>query len=96
MPEGGELELTTRYDSHQAIIEVSDTGPGISEEVGKNLFEPFFTTKANGQGTGLGLAICKEIIDKYHGKISVENRETKGCTFTVEIPLVQTSQKQEA
>lgn len=95
MSEGGELELTTRYDSHTAIIEVADTGAGISEEVRKNLFEPFFTTKANGQGTGLGLAICKEIIDKYNGKISVENREAQGCTFTVAIPLVQTNRKQE-
>ena len=94
MSDGGELELTTRCDSHMAIIEVADTGAGISEDVRKNLFEPFFTTKANGQGTGLGLAICKEIIDKYNGKISVQNRKTQGCTFTVSIPLEQTNRKQ--
>jgi nitrogen fixation/metabolism regulation signal transduction histidine kinase len=89
MGDGGILTVTTRCDSHTSLIEFADTGDGIAPENMKKLFEPFYTTKAEGKGTGLGLAICKDIINKYHGKISVDQNEPQGALFTVSIPVDQ-------
>ena len=59
---------------------------GLPEQVDQ-MFEPFFTTKPAGKGTGLGLAICKDIIEKYNGKIVPQRREGGGTVFTVRLPL---------
>ena len=85
MPDGGTLEITTRYEADVASIEFVDTGSGLSDEVAQKLFEPFFTTKAPGKGTGLGLAICKDIIEKYNGQITAADHGG-GSVFTVTIP----------
>ncbi|MCK5114700.1 MAG: GHKL domain-containing protein [Phycisphaerae bacterium] len=90
MPDGGELIVSTRCDEHHALIEFADTGTGIPGDVLDKLFEPFFTTKAPGKGTGLGLAICKDIIERYNGKIEAKNRSQGGTLFTVSIPLERT------
>ncbi len=63
-----------------------DTGLGIPIEIRERIFEPFFTTKSVDKGTGLGLAICREIVNKYEGKIEVQSSLGKGSTFTVIIP----------
>jgi signal transduction histidine kinase len=56
------------------VVEVEDSGPGMSAETAKHVFEPFYTTKPVGQGTGLGLDISRRIImDHHHGEISVES-----------------------
>jgi two-component system, NtrC family, sensor histidine kinase HydH len=68
-------------------LRVTDSGPGISQKVLKNLFVPFFTTK--NQGTGLGLAICRRIVDAAGGSIEVETNEGAGTTFTVVLPAFQ-------
>jgi signal transduction histidine kinase len=91
MPGGGTLEITTRCDTHNAIVEFADTGTGMPETVLKKIFEPFFTTKPAGKGTGLGLAICKDIMDRYTGQIHAVNRDEGGTLFTVSIPLERTS-----
>jgi signal transduction histidine kinase len=65
-------------------LRVTDSGPGISQKVLKNLFVPFFTTK--NQGTGLGLAICHRIVNAAGGSIEVETNEGAGTTFTVVLP----------
>ena len=85
MPEGGELYIATRAQNGSIAIEVADTGPGISEEVMRNLFTPFFTTKS--VGSGLGLYTSKEIIEKLGGKISVHCVKDKGCAVTLSLPL---------
>jgi len=87
MEGGGRLEVATRCDAHNVLIEFADTGPGIAEENKGRLFEPFFTTKAAGKGTGLGLAISKDIVERYNGQIRAENGAGGGATFTVAIPL---------
>ncbi|MGA2781286.1 MAG: ATP-binding protein [Smithella sp.] len=67
------------------IVEISDTGKGISEEVLPKIFEPFFTTKSASEGTGLGLSIAHMIIDRLSGTIDVESRENQGTTFFIKL-----------
>ncbi|MCW4049769.1 MAG: ATP-binding protein [Candidatus Bathyarchaeota archaeon] len=86
MPEGGNLTVEGSVVENQAVIVVSDTGTGISEENMSKMFQPLFTTKA--KGTGLGLAVCKRIVEAHGGEISIESEEGVGTSFTVSIPLV--------
>ncbi|RLB67870.1 MAG: hypothetical protein DRH04_07445, partial [Deltaproteobacteria bacterium] len=69
---------------NQILIEISDTGPGISENDLDNIFNPFFTTKS--QGTGLGLSITHRIIEQHRGTISVDSHPDTGTTFTITLP----------
>lgn len=69
-----------------AVVEVSDTGKGISPADLPRLFEPFFTTKGEVGGTGLGLALASETIKKYNGDIQVTTEVGKGSTFKVVLP----------
>ncbi len=88
---GGKLEISTYMTESELVIDFSDTGTGLPQEVQEKLFEPFFSTKQAGKGTGLGLAICKDIIEKYNGQIVPENHPETGCTFSVRIPIDRTS-----
>ena len=63
----GSLRLSTRVDDHGVVVEIADTGPGMSDDVRAHAFEPFFTTKDVGQGTGLGLDISRRIVVERHG-----------------------------
>jgi PAS domain S-box-containing protein len=90
MRSGGVLRVETQFDPQQkqAVIQIADTGCGISPKVQAQLFKPFFTTKRN--GTGLGLAICHRIIDQHHGSLSCTSKTRgaqRGTTFTITIPL---------
>jgi signal transduction histidine kinase len=77
----------TGVDQPAVRLEVSDTGPGIPEEVVPSLFEPFFTTRAAEGGTGLGLSVVKGIIAEHGGTISVDTGRGAGTTFVVYLPL---------
>jgi two-component system, NtrC family, sensor histidine kinase HydH len=84
MPEGGTLRVATRRPTSPgagAVIEIADTGCGISAEKQKQIFNPFFTDKY--RGTGLGLAIAKNIVDSHRGVIAVESEEGQGALFRV-------------
>jgi PAS domain S-box-containing protein len=70
----------------RVVIEVSDTGTGMSDEVRRHIFEPFFTTKPGGVGTGLGLSICQSIVTALGGEITVESALGRGSTFRVSLP----------
>ncbi|MCC7429398.1 response regulator [bacterium] len=74
-------------ENENLVVEVTDSGPGMPEEVQKSIFNPFFTTKAEGQGTGLGLAICEKIIEEHRGKIKVESKIGFGTKFVITIPI---------
>ncbi len=88
MPNGGTLTVSTGVSDGSVIIRFEDTGVGLPRGVDADqIFEPFFTTKDAGKGTGLGLAICKDIIEKYNGRITAEDRGGGGSIFTVSIPL---------
>lgn len=65
---------------------VSDSGPGIAEEVLGRLFEPFVTTKPPGSGTGLGLAVCLSLVEGFGGRMSAENGADGGARFTIVVP----------
>ncbi|MEA3278087.1 MAG: PhnD/SsuA/transferrin family substrate-binding protein [Pseudomonadota bacterium] len=74
-----------RLDSGQVQIQVSDTGPGLSEEVAERIFEPFVTTKI--QGLGLGLSISNGIVETHGGQLSVESGSGTGATFHFTLPV---------
>jgi signal transduction histidine kinase len=85
--EPGKVTVSTRRnDAGEIEIVVSDTGPGIPEEIQTKLFEPFFTTKPTGQGTGLGLSVSFGIIKDHHGEITVESEVGKGTEFIIRLP----------
>jgi signal transduction histidine kinase len=76
----GEIKIKTYQEDNRVIVEITDNGPGIPEEIQTRIFDPFFTTKAPGHGTGLGLHISHDIIaNRHHGQLTVESKpgETK-------------------
>jgi two-component system cell cycle sensor histidine kinase/response regulator CckA len=73
----------------QALIEVSDDGPGIAPEVMDKIFDPFFTTKPVGEGTGLGLATVYGIVKQSDGWISVASKPGEGSAFRIFLPVYQ-------
>jgi PAS domain S-box-containing protein len=85
----GKLGLRTYLASEgdRVIIEISDTGPGIPEEVLPKIFEPFFTTKEAGKGTGLGLSLVYGIVENHGGRIAARSRPDEGTAFIIELPL---------
>lgn len=88
MPEGGKLHITTKLAGDNMVsLEFRDTGTGFPPEKADAIFEPFFTTK--GKGTGLGLAICKDIVEKYNGRITAGNSPQGGSVFTVYLPIAR-------
>jgi len=85
--ERGELSVRTRAVGGEVLIELHDTGPGISPELQKKIFEPFFTTKPAGQGTGLGLSVSYGIIESHGGRIEVHSSLGSGATFVISLPV---------
>jgi two-component system NtrC family sensor kinase len=85
----GEIVIKTHYDEDRStvVFECEDNGPGISEQVAKDMFKPFFTTKEVGKGTGLGLYISHEIVRRHNGNISAHNNPQRGVTFRVALPV---------
>jgi len=103
MPQGGSLIIQTevlngdgdfykKFAHHKpgkyALISISDTGMGMSQETAERIFEPFFTTKEEGKGTGLGLSIVHGVITQHSGHIEVQSEPGKGTTFKMYLPLV--------
>ncbi|MGD0060823.1 MAG: PAS domain S-box protein [Verrucomicrobiia bacterium] len=88
MPQGGTITLRTRSINSRAIMEVADTGMGMTEEVRQRCLEPFFTTKGN-QGTGLGLSMVYGILQRHMGSVEIETTLGKGTTFRLSLPVAQ-------
>jgi len=89
-PDGGTVEIESYTDENQVCVSVSDTGPGIPDDIAGKIFEPFYTTKAAGQGTGLGLSVTYGIIRDHKGHIRVERSEAGGARFVIQFPLDMT------
>jgi PAS domain S-box-containing protein len=88
----GTIQVSTAHDETDAIITISDDGPGIPADIRERIFDPFFTTKDVGRGTGQGLAIARSIVvDKHAGTLSVDSRPGEGSTFTVRLPVLAAS-----
>jgi two-component system NtrC family sensor kinase len=81
------LQLSTGRHGIEALLRVSDTGPGVPPEQVAQLFTPFFTTKAPGQGTGLGLSLSYGIVEAHGGRITYAPARAGGAEFTVHLPL---------
>ncbi|HVH87820.1 MAG TPA: ATP-binding protein [Terriglobales bacterium] len=82
MPDRGELRIETSASAGAVVVEIADTGAGLSEEEAGRLFTPYYTTKQH--GTGLGLAIVQSVISDHGARISVSSRPGKGTTFRME------------
>jgi two-component system NtrC family sensor kinase len=83
---GGVLRLRTYPAGGKVVLEVCDSGPGISPAARAHIFEPFFTTKKEGEGTGLGLSVSYGIITAHGGTIEVAETSSRGTTFRVTLP----------
>ena len=84
------ITLRTSVAGRRVIVEVSDTGQGMSVEVQKRIFEPFFTTKAEGSGTGLGLSVSFGIVQTHGGTLTVHSAPGAGATFRLTLPIDET------
>ncbi|ODT97737.1 MAG: two-component sensor histidine kinase [Planctomycetes bacterium SCN 63-9] len=85
LPEGGELILSTRQDGARVILDVTDTGKGMSDELCSKVFDAFYSTRKG--GTGLGLPIARKIVESCGGTISVRSEPGKGSQFTIRLPI---------
>ncbi len=89
MKEGGTIMIEERLFGQQphqfAVLSLSDSGPGIPEELMEKVFQPFFTTKD--EGTGLGLSIASRIVNEHGGRLSIESGTTGGATFVITLPV---------
>jgi PAS domain S-box-containing protein len=85
-PDVHQISIRTRAEGADAIIEVSDSGPGVPPAHRDRVFDPFFTTKAVGAGTGLGLFVCRNIVEEMGGQISVGQGPAGGAMFRVRLP----------
>jgi two-component system, NtrC family, nitrogen regulation sensor histidine kinase NtrY len=84
MPLGGRLTLGTRGDSGKVVIEIADTGSGLTSEECARIFTPYYTSKQH--GTGLGLAIVQSVVSDHGGTIRVQSEPGRGTTFVIELP----------
>jgi PAS domain S-box-containing protein len=84
----GHIVVCTYRDGEDAVITISDTGPGIPDSIREQIFDPFFTTKAIGKGTGQGLAIARSVIaEKHGGDLRFETTMGVGTTFIIRLPI---------
>ncbi len=86
MPKGGTITLRTRCTGDCAVLEVSDTGSGMTEDVRRRCLEPFFSTKGE-RGTGLGLSMVFGIVQRHSGSLDLRSELGKGTTFSITLPL---------
>ena len=87
MPSGGTLSVALRRDTDNLIIEIVDTGIGMSAEVLEHVFDPFYSAASSG-GTGLGMIIIKSIVDAHRGTVKLTSREGVGTRMIVTIPAL--------
>ncbi|MFQ5759189.1 MAG: ATP-binding protein [Candidatus Bathyarchaeia archaeon] len=96
-PAGGKITLKAREEGANLIVEVQDTGYGISEQEQQLLFEPYRPLESDRErlsGLGLGLSLAKKLVELHGGQIWVKSQKGKGSTFSFSMPLEATSQKE--
>jgi len=82
---GRSVRIALVRSARDAVVEIHDDGPGISDQDLERIFDPFFTTKST--GTGLGLAIVQSIVEEHEGHIAIHTRPGEGTTFEVRVPV---------
>ncbi|WP_293347161.1 MULTISPECIES: PAS domain S-box protein [unclassified Microcoleus] len=85
------IKIKTEVQNSNAVIRVSDNGPGMPEKVCQQLFEAFFTTKPAGKGTGLGLSISYKVLQEHGGMLTCVSAPGQGAEFIIEMPIEQIS-----
>ncbi|MFI4859139.1 MAG: PAS domain S-box protein [Phycisphaerales bacterium JB063] len=88
MPEGGTIHVRLKLEDDQAILEVADTGEGMTQDVADRALDPFFTTKTRLKGTGLGLALVHGIIENHGGTVVLQSKPGEGTTVTLKFPML--------
>jgi signal transduction histidine kinase len=92
-PAGGSVELRARQEGDQLVLDVADTGMGISEKNLPFVFDRFWQADGSArrkyQGVGIGLALVKELVEVQNGQVSVQSQEARGTTFTVRLPYLK-------
>lgn len=92
-PQGTVITITQEKHADEVWIRIADTGPGINDEMKKNLFTMFYTAGSlrgdSRRGLGLGLSLCRTIAEAHHGRISERDNDPHGCVFTVALPLMK-------
>jgi signal transduction histidine kinase len=83
----GTITISTRRRGDRLLLEVEDTGCGMTPQQLEKVFMPFFTTKAPDKGTGLGLSVSYGIIEGLGGRLSAVSSPGQGCRFTIDLPL---------
>jgi signal transduction histidine kinase len=91
MPDGGELILQTRRDGNSSVLDVIDTGIGMTEEVRAHVFEAFYSTRPG--GSGLGLPTTRKIVEAHGGTIHVQSDSGKGSQFTIRLPATASARE---
>jgi signal transduction histidine kinase len=86
MPHGGRLRVACRRESAEAVIEIADTGTGISPEIQVRIFEPFFSTKGE-RGLGLGLSVVSETVSRHGGRMHALSLPEAGSRFEIRLPI---------
>ena len=87
------IEVRSKRDGQQIIVEVKDNADGIPDKIREKIFQPFFTTKPTGSGTGLGLSLSYDIIKAHGGKIDVSSTSAQGSTFTIHFQNTNAGEK---
>ena len=87
---GGEIVISAKEEANEdggkiAVLNISDDGPGIDQQIIEKIFEPFYTTRES--GTGLGLAIVKQLVESHGGEISVETEPGVKTDFSIKLPI---------
>jgi PAS domain S-box-containing protein len=85
--ERGRIEIGTQANRREVILEITDDGCGIPQEIHSRIFDAFFTTKPVGEGTGLGLSISHSIVSDHGGRIELESTPGQGSRFRVILPV---------
>ena len=90
-PNGSELKISTRVANERIEVEVSDTGPGIPDQVLPKIFEPLFSTKSF--GVGLGLPTVKQVLEEHGGGVEVQTEKSRGTRMVLWLPLSERTEK---
>jgi len=80
-----QISISINVESHRAFLKISDSGPGIPDNISEKIFQPFFSTKEDGMG--FGLSICRSMVEIYQGDIAWENISGSGACFAISFPL---------
>ena len=90
MPSGGTITLRARADADRVLVDVCDTGTGMTEDVRRQCLEPFFTTKGN-RGSGLGLGMVYGIVHRHDGTLNITSTPGRGTTMSLGFPIAKGS-----